>query len=805
MKGELIIYFAGMTRGEWEFLCQREQELAARISIDNRVLYIERLGSINRNPLDLLRRLWNRIKTNSYAKISCENLNFYFPFIIPIHGISFIRELNSHLLSLQIKKKLESLNLNGGKPVIWVSGLADYVLDTLPRLKTKLIVYDCHQVYFPDQPEEGKRLDQKMAQLADLIFADSIKIYQGKKEINKNTYRIPQGVNLTIFKPTAKEEYMPIDLKDIRRPLIGYIGGSHSAFDFDLVSYLAEKRPHWSFILVGGIEDKKGKFNSLPNVYLLGSKKHEELPGYLRYFDVCTIPYLVNEYTETVFPTKLFEYLAAGKPVVSTFMPDLVRYEKFVKIAKDYQEFLTHAENFLAEEKKGNKKSDFYSLVKENTWEKRLDDIYQIISIRLNEKNGKLENLRKPKGARRNAKPVQAVKNGTSKNVLLLGFGFYLHKKSGDKNFWLNLSRELSLMLDKIVIVSVNSSPAKFEQEGNIYQYNFLPSFHLNNSGERGTRLQFLKASPPWRVIQRSATLIRLIPFLKRIVKLHQIQVIHLMDNFGFLTGMVKLFFPKLKVYATGITYNTHGFPSKPYSFYQRIVFGNLDKIAVSSKAYKDKLVEHGFSNDKVKVIRWGVPVENGKKRLPKTRKTNRHNRVVLWTGFTQQIKEKSFYLSLSVAQSIIRKNSSVDFIFAFKPECFDKKFGVYQEKNLKIITTEHQDFLELLEKVDLLLAPVENLRSTVAPPLSWIECMSLGIPVISTQAPGADEVLKPNLTGFVAKSNQELESLIEKVVEDKNQFKEVSSNAKKWVKENYNLKDIAQDYLKLWGETWQS
>ena len=400
-------------------------------------------------------------------------------------------------------------------------------------------------------------------------------------------------------------------------------------------------------------------------------------------------------------------------------------------------------------------------------------------------------------------KQVQAVKNGTSKNVLLLGFGFYLQRKSGDKNFWLNLCRELSLMLDKIVIVSVNSSPAKFVQEGNIYQYNFLPSSHLNNCGERGTRLQFLQNSPPWRVIQRSAILIRLIPFLKKIIKSHQIQVIHLMDNFGFLTGLVKLFFPELKVYATGITYNAHSFPSGVYSLYQRLVFGNLDKVAVSSKAYREKLIEHGFPDKKVQVIRWGVPLGNGN--AIGKRKTNHQNKVILWTGFTQQIKEKSFYLSLSIAQNIIRKNRAIDFIFAFKPECFQERYGVYQGESLQIMTTDHQDFLKLLEKVDLLLAPLENLRSTIAPPLSWIECMASGIPVISTPAAGADEVLKHNLTGFVAKSNQELESLIEKVVEDKNQFKEVSSNAKKWVKENYNLKDIAKDYLKFWGETWQS
>ncbi len=329
-----------------------------------------------------------------------------------------------------------------------------------------------------------------------------------------------------------------------------------------------------------------------------------------------------------------------------------------------------------------------------------------------------------------------SCEKGCFKNVLLLGFGFYLHRNSGDKNFWLGLSRELSFMLDKIVIVSANSSPTKFEQEGNIYQYNFQSSFHRKKAGGKDERFQFLKNSPPWRAVQRSATLLKLIPFLKKLVKHHNIQVIHLMDNFGFLTGLVKLFFPKLKVYATAITYNIHSFPAKPYSFYQKIVFGNLDKVVVSSNAYKQKLIEHNFSREKLKVIRWGIPVSNGEERMPENGKAYRSKKVILWTGFTQQVKEKSFYLSLSLAKNILKKNPFVDFIFAFKPECFDKKYEYFRGEHIQVLTTKPEDFKNLLPKVDLLLAPIDNYSSTVAPPLTWIECMSLGIPVISTPVP---------------------------------------------------------------------
>ncbi|HEX9912334.1 MAG TPA: glycosyltransferase family 4 protein [candidate division Zixibacteria bacterium] len=390
------------------------------------------------------------------------------------------------------------------------------------------------------------------------------------------------------------------------------------------------------------------------------------------------------------------------------------------------------------------------------------------------------------------------MKNGISRNVLLLGFGFYLNRDNGDKNFWLSLSKELSLMLDKLVIVSVNSLSVKFEREKNIYLYNVQSPFHRKKNNGKGLSFQFLMNSYPCRVLERSTALLKLIPFLKKLIKLHNIQVIHLMDNFGFLTGLVKLFFPNLKIYATAITYNTHKSPLNLYSLYQRVVFGEMDKVVVSSKAYKEKLIENGFSEEKLQVIRWGIPSPNGN---AGSKKVYSPEKVILWTGFTQQIKKESFYLSVSLAKNILKKNPFVDFIFAFKPECFDKKYEYFRGEHIQVLTTKPENFQNLLPAVDLLLAPIDNYSSTVAPPLTWIECMSLGIPVISTPVPGVDEILIHNQTGFVAKSKQELEELIERVLEERDLLTKVSTRAKEWVRENYNLKDIAGDYLKLWRE----
>jgi glycosyltransferase involved in cell wall biosynthesis len=108
------------------------------------------------------------------------------------------------------------------------------------------------------------------------------------------------------------------NLSSIPRPIIGYVGGLHRFVDFNLLIEMARLRPAWSWVFVGPIQTSIGELARLPNVHLLGPQPHERLRYYLRNFDTCLVPYLKNSATATIVPTKVNEYLAAGKPVVST-------------------------------------------------------------------------------------------------------------------------------------------------------------------------------------------------------------------------------------------------------------------------------------------------------------------------------------------------------------------------------------------------------------------------------------------------------------------------------------------------------
>ena len=156
------------------------------------------------------------------------------------------------------------------------------------------------------------------------------------------------------------------------KPIIGYYGALASWFDYDMIKYLAEKRPEYNIVLLGIKYDDsfdKADLNSKDNIYFLGSKDYEELPNYASKFDVCTIPFLINDITQATSPLKLFEYMALRKPIVTTAMKECKKY-KSVVIANNKDEFVDKVDDAIKLGK--NKDDEYYKILKkealENTW-----------------------------------------------------------------------------------------------------------------------------------------------------------------------------------------------------------------------------------------------------------------------------------------------------------------------------------------------------------------------------------------------------------------------------------------------------
>ncbi len=174
-----------------------------------------------------------------------------------------------------------------------------------------------------------------------------------------------------------------LDIVNEKKPIIGYYGALASWFDYEMVKYLAKKRPEYNIVLLGVKYDdsfEKSNLGGCTNVYFLGSKKYEELPNYANYFNVCTIPFLINEITQSTSPLKLFEYMAMGKPIVTTAMNECKKYES-VMIAKNNDEFVELVDKAITLSSKENK--EYFELLNkealENTWEAKAKVIINLL------------------------------------------------------------------------------------------------------------------------------------------------------------------------------------------------------------------------------------------------------------------------------------------------------------------------------------------------------------------------------------------------------------------------------------------
>jgi glycosyltransferase involved in cell wall biosynthesis len=267
--------------------------------------------------------------------------------------LPFIRTINRIILVGAIKEAMARMNM--GSRILWFySPLNEYVAGSLDELLT---VYDIQDEYagFLGTPEHVGETERSLLGKADLVFTGTYALYEEKKQYNRNMHFVPCGVDVAHFgQARTGNRSLPEDIERVGRPIIGYFGRICSRMDTDLLASMADSHPEWSIVLIGDVIEHEFCLEKRPNVVLLGQKSYAELPQYVQAFDVCMIPFLLNELTLKVNPTKTLEYMAAGKPVVSTAIPDMVRfYGNVIGIAHDKEDFIAAVESTLAENRAG--------------------------------------------------------------------------------------------------------------------------------------------------------------------------------------------------------------------------------------------------------------------------------------------------------------------------------------------------------------------------------------------------------------------------------------------------------------------
>jgi glycosyltransferase involved in cell wall biosynthesis len=359
----------------------------SRLSKENRVFYIESLGL--RKPIfgkrDLI-RIFNRIVKHfrGCRKIN-QNLFVYSPLIIPFHGNKIIRRINKLILFFTLKHYLKTYKFNN--PVLWA--YIPNIIDFVGKFNEKYIVYHCVDEIsqFPGVTENIIAMERELLRKADIVFVTSKNLYESKRVYNANTHYLPNVADVAHFSRALNDDIpIPAEMASIQKPLLGFIGAIDDyKVDSDILEYIAGFS--WSIVLIGplGLSDKAEKLKglvTLKNIYHLGIKDYKELPSYLKYFDVCLIPSRLNDYTKNVFPMKYYEYLAAGKPVVATGIPSLIDQKDIAYIAKDKYEFKELIERALKEDS-DPKRKERAAVAAENTWEKRIESMAEVIEKNL--------------------------------------------------------------------------------------------------------------------------------------------------------------------------------------------------------------------------------------------------------------------------------------------------------------------------------------------------------------------------------------------------------------------------------------
>lgn len=293
----------------WAFVFQRPQHLMTRFARANRVLFWEEPEFSHGLGASQLRR-----------------------HVCPDSGVTVMTPLLDDGLRGNDEAELARL-LDGalagatGRTIRWY--YTPMMLPFSDHVAADCIVYDCMDELsaFKNAPPELLEREQRLIERADIVFTGGTSLYEAKRGRHSNVHAFPSSIDADHFARARGPVATPVDQAAIPAPRFGFAGVVDERMDIDLLAAVADARPNWSLVIVGPVV--KIDPNDLPmraNIHYLGGKSYADLPEYMAGWDVALMPFAINEATRFISPTKTPEYLAAGCPVVSTPIVDVVRH-----------------------------------------------------------------------------------------------------------------------------------------------------------------------------------------------------------------------------------------------------------------------------------------------------------------------------------------------------------------------------------------------------------------------------------------------------------------------------------------------
>jgi glycosyltransferase involved in cell wall biosynthesis len=326
----------------WDYLWQRNHHTMARISQSAKVLYATPIPTVT------AAKEGKTIRDLSAGKHG-ENLMHYRPLVLwGDSRCGAVRALNRDFLRNSLASHARKNGMGGRSRVLWFYSPTFGSL--AGRLGEDLVVYDIQDEYsaFSWYPRDTAERERALLSKCDLVFTGTLQLRKNKEQYNRRIHFVQCGVESDHFSMSREESVtVPDDVSGIPKPVLGYFGLVDGRLDIAMLEEVAKRRPDWNILLIGPAHIA----TSRPNIFMIGKREYRDLPRYLRAFDICLIPFVMNENTRNLNPTKLLEYFASGKPVISAPIPDIMElYPDLVEFAATPEEFIAAAAKLISGE-----------------------------------------------------------------------------------------------------------------------------------------------------------------------------------------------------------------------------------------------------------------------------------------------------------------------------------------------------------------------------------------------------------------------------------------------------------------------
>jgi glycosyltransferase involved in cell wall biosynthesis len=364
-------------------LWTNQQHLMSRLARDNRVVFTESQG-LRRPTLAGrdVRRVARRIATGLRPPRLLDGVWVVSPLVLPAHGSPHVRRLNVAILKALVRRAMRRGGLE--RPILWAYNPHAHAL--AGSLGESLLVYHCVDDIAAQEGIDSASFEAAEAALAsraDLVFVSAPPLVEhARRRGARKVVLLPNVADVDHFRGAGELDDPP-ELAPVPHPRLVFAGAlAAKKLDLDLLLELARRRPDWSLVMVGpqGEGDPRGDLAGLEaasNIHLVGAKPFRELPAWLGAGDVGLIPYAANPYTAAVFPMKVYEYLAAGLPVVSTPLPSL-RGVDGIEFAATPAEFEQAVDSALRDESP-DRRAERVALAEAHSWERRVEEIGRLV------------------------------------------------------------------------------------------------------------------------------------------------------------------------------------------------------------------------------------------------------------------------------------------------------------------------------------------------------------------------------------------------------------------------------------------